>query len=130
MGLVNNSPLRTFQSPTWHDFFFTLIGNADYIRVMHHIGGVVQLMKVDQTEYRYEQTGDEYRLQSWHNGVQKQVIDRVANRPAWLSEIVDVAAVGGAAHRPLASPPDVLIWFRTDDKHNLVEFVDLLKDQP
>jgi hypothetical protein len=87
-------------------------------------------MKVDQTEYRYERTGDEYRLQSWHNGVQKQTIDRVVNQPAWLSEIVTVAAVGGAAHRPTASPPDVLIWFRTDDEHNLVEFVDLLKDQP
>lgn len=90
----------------------------------------MHLTKADQTEYRYEQTGSEYRLQSWRGGVQKQVIDRVANRPAWLSEIVTVAAVGGATHRPTASPPDVLIWFRTDDEHNLVEFVDLLKDQP
>jgi len=112
------------------EFFFTPVGNADYMRTMYHFGGVIHLMKDNETEYRYEQTGDDYRLQSWHNGVQKQVIDKVTNRPAWLSEIVTVAAVGGAAHRPTASPPDVLIWFRADDEHNLVEFVDLLKDQP
>ena len=94
------------------------------------MGVQIHLMKDNETEYRYEQTGDDYRLQSWHSGVQKQVIDKVANRPTWLSEIVTVAGVAGAAHRPTASPPDVLIWFRTDEDHNLVEFVDLLKDQP
>lgn len=113
------------------EFFLTPMGNADCLRQFKlTMGGQIHLMKENETEYRYEQTAGTYRLQSWHHGVQKQIIDEVVNRPAWLTEIVTVAAVGGAAHRPTASPPDVLIWFRADDEHNLVEFVDLLKDQP
>lgn len=120
MGLVNNH----HWSPTWSDFFFTPIGNADYIRVMHHIGGSLAL-KANEIEYRYEQTGDIYRLQAWGGGVEKQVHENVAKRPAWLTEIVTVAVVGNAAHRPTAAPPDFLLWFRTDRDHNLIEFVDI-----
>lgn len=109
------------------DFELSYLGLTDALRVFHLAMGGKYGLKDDETEYRYEQTGSSYRLQSWHNGAQKQMMGTVSSRPAWLSEIVTVAAVGGGLHRPTASPPDILIWFRLDDDKNLVEFIDILK---
>lgn len=91
---------------------------------MNIIGGS-NALNANEIEYRYEQTGNIYRLQAWGGGVEKQVHENVAKRPAWLTEIVTVAVVGNATHRPTAAPPDFLIWFRTDRDHNLIEFVDI-----
>lgn len=76
-------------------------------------------------EFRYEQRGDTYMLRCWHNGVERNERHLTSNMPEWLRAILDTARVAGAI-RPIATPPpEVILWFRTDDKRNLTEFIEL-----
>lgn len=81
-------------------------------------------MMLDGYEFRYEQTGDKYRLQGFYGAprTSKLMVGTLDERPTWLVQILDVAAVAGVI-RPLASPPDVILWFRTDKEYNLTEYV-------
>lgn len=79
----------------------------------------------DSYEWRYEHTGDRYRLQSWHNGANRMQYGRIDERPEWLVTVVEVAAVAGATNRTFEPPPDVILWFRTDHNHNLTEFINI-----
>lgn len=79
----------------------------------------------DHREYRYEQTGDRFRLQSWHHGANRMQYGRVDERPEWVTQIVEVAAVAGAVNRAINPPPDLILWFRTDQDNNLTEFINI-----
>lgn len=83
-------------------------------------------MMTEGYEFRYEQTGDTFRLQSFYGAprLARLVIGPLRERPDWLLRILDVAAVAGVLRHPVA-PPDVILWFRTDQDHNLTEYVDL-----
>lgn len=82
-------------------------------------------MNDDLYEYRYEQRGDEYRLRCWHNGTERTHSGFVDNMPEWLTAILATAKVAGAIRPIKEPPPEVILWFRTDDKHNLNEFIEM-----
>lgn len=82
-------------------------------------------MNDDLHEYRYEQRGDEYQLRCWHNGTERTQRTYVAHMPEWLSAILATAKVAGAIRPIKEPPPEIILWFRTDDKRNLVEFIEM-----
>lgn len=84
-------------------------------------------MVKDGYEFRYEQTDDEYRLQGFYGApdAKRSTHGILDDRPAWLSNIVDVALVAGAVSRADNPPPDFILWFRTDKDYNLKEYVDI-----
>ena len=45
-------------------------------------------------------------------------------RPEWLTRIIDTARVGGMVPNVPLPPPDSILWFYTDDDHNLTSFRD------
>lgn len=76
-------------------------------------------------EYRYEQRGAEYALRCWHNGTEKSHRGDVANMPEWLKPILATAKVAGAIRPIKEPPPEIILWFRTDADHNLIEFIEM-----
>lgn len=76
-------------------------------------------------EFRYEQRGDTYMLRCWHNGVERNERHLIHNMPEWLRAILDTAKVAGAIRPIVTPPPEVILWFRTDDNRNLTEFIEL-----
>lgn len=79
----------------------------------------------DLYEFRFEQRGDEYTLRRWHNGTERAFRERVYNMPEWLSAILVTAKVAGAI-RPIAEPPpEIILWFTTDEHNNLVDFIEM-----
>lgn len=76
-------------------------------------------------EYRYEQRSKVYTLRCWHNGAERTYSGPVDNMPAWLRAILDTAKVANMIRAIKEPPPDVIVWFRTDDNHNLIEFIEL-----
>ena len=82
-------------------------------------------MDTKDREYRYEQSGDTYRLQSWHHGVGRMQHGHLHERPDWLVRILDVAAAAGAVNRAVNPPPEIILWFRTDTEDNLTEYVNI-----
>lgn len=82
-------------------------------------------MNDDLHEFRYEQRGGDYRLRSWHNGTERAHTGFVDNMPEWLSAILATAKVAGAIKPIKEPPPEVILWFRTDDERNLVEFIEM-----
>lgn len=83
------------------------------------------LMNDDLYEYRYEQRADEYTLRRWHNGNERSFRELVDNMPEWLSAILATAKVAGAIRPIKEPPPNIILWFTTDEAHNLVEFIDM-----
>lgn len=82
-------------------------------------------MNDDLYEFRFEQRGDEYTLRRWHNGTERAFRERVYNMPEWLSAILVTAKVAGAI-RPIAEPPpEIILWFTTDEHNNLVDFIEM-----
>lgn len=67
------------------------------------------------TEHRYEQRGLEYTLRSWRSKGETTITAAMADRPLWLTQIIDLAIVGGHTHAVPIPPPDVIVWFRTLD---------------
>lgn len=82
-------------------------------------------MTDDTYEYRYEQRDDEYALRCWHNGNQQFYREFTYNMPEWLRAILATAKVAGAIPKIKEPPPDVILWFRTDKDHNLIEFIEM-----
>lgn len=101
----------------------------DYARTLREIelGHITYLpeMHDDLHEYRYEQRGDEYQLRCWHNGTERTHRTFVVNMPEWLRAILDTAKVANMIRPIKEPPPEVILWFRTDDDHNLVEFIEM-----
>jgi hypothetical protein len=74
-------------------------------------------------EHRYEEVGNTYTLRSWAEGqAEKTRRGRKGHRPAWLREIIDVAMLGGHLYAINTPPPDVLVWFHTDERNLLLSF--------
>lgn len=88
-------------------------------------GVAIPPMHDDLHEYRYEQRGSEYRLRCWHNGTERTYSGLVDNTPEWLRAILATAKVAGAIRAIKQPPPEVILWFRTDDNHHLVEFIEM-----
>jgi hypothetical protein len=45
--------------------------------------------------------------------------------PEWLRAILDTAKVAGAIRTIAMPPPEVILWFCTDDDLNLIEFIEM-----
>lgn len=84
-----------------------------------------RFMDHDLYEYRYEQRGPEFTLRCWHNGDQFFSRGYDHEMPQWLKSILDTAKVAGAIPKIKEPPPDIILWFRTDKDHNLVEFIEM-----
>ena len=84
-------------------------------------------MTLDTYEFRYEQTDDSYRMQGFFGAPAntRSLHGSLSTRPSWLVDIVDVGAVAHASRRATNPPPDLILWFRTDDKFNLTEFINV-----
>ena len=110
-----------------HPFLTTrVLKTRDAIRQMERYYEKADTMVKDGFEFRYEQTNDEYRLQGFYGAdVKRSAHGALDDRPAWLSKIVDVAVVAGAVSRAQVSPPDFILWFRTDKDYNLKEYVEI-----
>lgn len=94
--------------------------------VMRSFGAIHYVDPMDDTfEYRYEQRTGEYLLRCWHNGTEKSHRGPVDNTPEWLRAILDTAKVAGALRQIDAPPPEAILWFRTDEHHNLIEFIEM-----
>ncbi len=78
--------------------------------------------------HRYEERAEMYSLRSWNESTRETTEERlIIDRPAWLSDIINIAAVGGHLQRPPIYPPTCIVWFRTDADHKLVDFIDFTK---
>lgn len=93
----------------------TAPGHITYLPEMHD----------DLHEYRFEQRGPEFALRCWHNGTERTQRGYVDDMPEWLASILATAKVAGAIRAIKQPPPEVILWFRTDDNHNLVEFIEM-----
>jgi hypothetical protein len=82
-------------------------------------------MTDDFYEYRYEQRDGEFILRRWHNGEQQFNRGYLHNRLDWLKRIIDTAKVAGVIRTVKTPPPDIILWFRTDKEHNLIEFIEM-----
>jgi hypothetical protein len=79
----------------------------------------------DLIEYRYEQRGDTYLLRSWHHGTERTTRGLNKDKPEWLTDIITTAQVGGHIRHITEPPPEIILWFRTDEQHNLDSFIEL-----
>ena len=89
------------------------------------IYSILAPMTEDIYEYRYEQRDDEYALRCWHDGTQRFYREFTYNMPGWLKNILVTARVAGVIPKIKEPPPDIILWFRTDKDHNLIEFVEM-----
>lgn len=86
-----------------------------------------QDMPDNYREYRYEERYGSYTLRCWYEGREISTKGEVDTRPAWLSEIIDMAKVGGHMSTVQQPPPDCIVWFETDAKNNLQQFKEMTK---
>jgi hypothetical protein len=78
-----------------------------------------------QYHYRAQLAGGMISLTRWDSDMTIQTSSYLeAAAPKWLRTILDIARVGGHMTRPLSKPPDEIVWFATDTKHNLKEFIE------
>lgn len=80
----------------------------------------------DSVDHRYEETAGTYRLTTWYYGAlhgTTNVTGLIEKRPSWLEDIVNVARIGGHIRDVAHSPPDQIVWFRTNPDHVLITFI-------
>lgn len=120
------SPKLDANRVTWAKFN-QYIADCTRFDIRANIGSITYLepMNDDLHEYRYEQRGGEYTLRCWHNGTERTQRFDVAHMPEWLRAILDTARVAGAIKPIKEPPPEIILWFRTDDKYNLTEFIEM-----
>ena len=82
-------------------------------------------MNETQIEYRYEQYMGSYVLKGWRDGREEYHRGEVAGQPIWLRDVLHVAKVAGHVKKVKHPPPTFILWFRTDAKGNLIEFIEL-----
>ena len=76
-------------------------------------------------EYRYEERYGSYTLRCWSNGRETSSKGEIDTRPAWLSEIIDLARVGGHISIVRQPPPECIVWFTTDANNKLESFKEM-----
>lgn len=84
-------------------------------------------MQKNHTTYRYSEHNGRYLLQAWtlDNTDRFGTLNDeqpVANRPEWLLLILNIAEHGEHTFLPPNPPPEKILWFTTDENHNLVSF--------
>ena len=82
-------------------------------------------MPPDHKEYRYEERYGSYTLRCWCNGREVSYKGEMDTRPAWLTDIVNVAKVGGHMAIVKHPPPECIVWFETDANNKLESFKDM-----
>ncbi len=76
-----------------------------------HTTGVSQVT----SEFRYERRGDRFTLKGFDAACKvKSQEGRVHSTPAWLTDIINIAKLGGAMGVVKHPPPDEILWFRLD----------------
>lgn len=101
-----------------------LLLRLDQNRRQYHTGLLIN-MNTDEMEFRYERRGDMFMLKRWYNGTEKTDRGHVDQTPEWLGRILAVSRVGNHIKATVQPPPDEILWFRTDTKRNLTQFIDL-----
>jgi hypothetical protein len=115
-----NELLRVDKINRWHNDLYHTTGHT-HIDAVHPFTQMTE----DFYEYRYEQRAAEYTLRRWHNGEQQFDRGHEDHIPDWLKRIIDTAKVAGVIRTVKTPPPDIILWFRTDKKHNLIEFIEM-----
>jgi hypothetical protein len=105
---------------------FTQYHLQDQIRLVKKlIPPMPKLPSSGNIEHRYEELNGDFNIRSWRDdGREKTSKGAVDDRPEWLTTIINVAIVGEQLQRVPHPPPDVILWFTTDAKRNLIEFTD------
>lgn len=73
--------------------------------------------------HRYAKTGSTFTIDSYSDSVATSGNGIVDEEPEWLRRILDVAYLGGHGLRIVATPPDFVLWFETDEKLHLIRFI-------
>ena len=99
----------------------------DQVRIIHNTIYAMdkQPTVTETTEHRYEESRSKYNLRSWKDGRESTKTGSVQGRPDWLATIVEIALIGNYAKRVPYPPPELILWFYTDDDNNLVSFTDI-----
>lgn len=84
----------------------------------------------DYPLWRYAEDGYAFRLSNYNSTVALEVpfkhSGRLDDRPDWLKLIVDMAHMDGTCVLTnKAPPPDRMLWFVTDPRGGLVEFLEV-----
>ena len=90
-------------------------------------------MDVEESYYkhRYEERGDKFSLRSWADPDRETTIEGDHTgpdfRPQWLTDIINVAIIGGHYKCAPQGPHHAIVWFRTDASRTLIDFIDFTK---
>lgn len=76
-------------------------------------------------EHRYEERGAEYNLKTWRDHECNTTGGYIDQRPKWLTNVIDMAKIGGHVHHIKQPPPDLIVWFKTNDAGNLINFIEM-----
>ena len=81
-------------------------------------------------KHRYEEREHRFSLRSWSDVERDVILEGMVTgdnlRPQWLTDIINVAIIGGQLKRAPTGPHHAIVWFRTDIHHNLIEFIDFI----
>ena len=83
-----------------------------------------RMTDTNRYEYRYEERDGMYSTRAWRNGREVSERKPIRYRPEWLVEIINLAVVGGHAKKVPNPPPELIVWFRVNEHHELIEFID------
>lgn len=125
VGAITNAALRMLEkgiSSVYSKEGGFLVLDEDRVRMNNYLG----MERGDSdAEYRYEERGLDYNLSQWSNAKVAKSHGFIDSRPEWLVNIIDMAKIGGHARRISQPPPDLIVWFTTDSKGNLVKFIEM-----
>lgn len=102
---------------------------ADTIRQISMLFTTMKKQKThpdDLPEHRYEESVGEYKLRTWNNGRETTEAGLLHMRPEWLTTIINVARIGDHAKLVNEPPPEIIVWFRTNQDGTLHSFVDFM----
>lgn len=98
---------------------------SDAAVLMDREFGYHEDMPINHKEYRYEERYGSYTLRCWCNGREVSYKGEMDTRPAWLTDIVNIAKVGGHMAIVKHPPPECIVWFETDASNKLESFKDM-----
>ncbi len=85
------------------------------VAVMNHEHGIIT--------HRYSVEEGDFSLQSYADALVTTGRGKVGEEADWLKRILDVAYLGGHGLTIVAKPPDYVLWFETDAKMDLLQFI-------
>lgn len=96
----------------------------DFMRQKHNEMVIME----NYIEYRYEETSDQFFLKKWVNGRETSFRNLLSNRPEWLTNVINIAKIGGHAKPIFEPPPNFIVWFNTKPNGELIKFIELEKE--